>query len=326
VIAPRTRLRILSGPEIYDAALQLGQDELVWVDMADPHPRELSWLEQTFGFHQLALEDVALEHQRPKLDTYPGYYFGVLYAVRIHPQRRRASASELQFFWGHSYLVTIHRESFPEIDELESRARDGLLTPIVKSAQREFEIPDLVYRLIDAVVDGYFPAVDALLEWTDDIEERLFSSDRSPEMLQGMFGIRRDLIQLRKVVAPSREVINVMLRRHQDLFGDEFYAYFQDVYDHTVRVIDSLDTCRDLLSSALETYLTVLSNDVNQTVKKMTAVTAILMVNSLIAGIYGMNFEYMPELAWRFGYVWALGLMVVSSFVLWRVLKRIRWL
>jgi magnesium transporter len=326
VAPPPSRLRILSGPEIYDAASEVIRDDLVWVDLVDPHSRELSWLEQTFGFHQLALEDVARQHQRPKLDTFPGYYFGVLYAVRIHSKRRRASARELQFFWGQRYLVTIHHEPFPEIDELESRARDGLLAPIVKSSQREFEIPDLVYRLIDAVVDGYFPAVDALSEWTDDIEERLFSRERSPEMLRSMFGIRRDLIRLRKVLAPSREVINVLLRRHQDLFGDEFYAYFQDVYDHTVRVIDSLDTCRDLISSALETYLTVLSNDVNQTVKKMTAVTAILMVNSLVAGIYGMNFEYMPELTWRFGYVWALGLMVTASLVLWGVFKRIRWL
>jgi magnesium transporter len=326
VIAPRSRLRVLSGPGICDAALERLEDDLVWVDMIDPHSAELSWLERTFGFHQLALEDVARSHQRPKLESFPGYYFGVLYAIRIHSRRRRAYPRELQFFWGRGYLVTIHHDAFPELVDLESRARDGLLAPVVDSADHELDIPDLVYRLIDSVVDGYFPAVDALAEWTDDIEERMFASGRSPDLLQNMFDVRRDLIELRRVVAPSREVINVLLRRHQDLFGHEFDAYFQDIYDHTVRVIDSLDTCRDLLSSALETYVSVLSNDVNQTVKKMTAVTAILMVDSLVAGIYGMNFQYIPELSWRFGYLWALGLMVAASLVLWGVFRRIRWL
>jgi magnesium transporter len=119
-------------------------------------------------------------------------------------------------------------------------------------------------------------------------------------VLQTIFGIRKDLIQVRKVVAPGCEVINVLLRRDHQLFGDDFYPYVQDVYDHTVRVIDSLDTYRDLLGSALDTYLSIVSNDVSQTVKKMTAVTAILMVNALIAGVYGMNFEVMPELKWTY--------------------------
>jgi magnesium transporter len=121
-------------------------------------------------------------------------------------------------------------------------------------------------------------------------------------------------------------VINVLLRRDHALFSDEFYPYFQDVYDHTVRVIDSLDTYRDLLSSSVDTYLSIISNDVSQTVKRMTAVTAILMVNALIAGIYGMNFRYMPELEWQYGYAWALGLMVAFSIALWITFRRIRWL
>lgn len=116
-----------------------------------------------------------------------------------------------------------------------------------------------------------------------------------------------------------------MLRRDQPLFGNEFFPYFQDVYDHTLRVIDSLDTYRDLLSSALDTYLSIASNDVAQTVKKMTAVTAILMVDALVSGVYGMNFDIMPELHWPYGYAWALGLMVVTSLALWGLFRRIRW-
>jgi magnesium transporter len=324
--APSSSLRVLSGADVHGATVRFDEQELVWVDIFDPQSDDIAWLERTFGFHQLALEDVARRHQRPKLDEFPGYYFGVLYAVRVQLDSRRATTSELQFFWGRNYLVTIHSEPFPEIDDLASRARSGALAPIVKADDRALQIADLVYRLIDAVVDGYFPAVDALAEWTEDLEERMFSRQRSPDMLQMIFGIRKDLIQLRKVVAPSREVINVLLRRDLELFGDEFYAYFQDIYDHTVRVIDSLDTYRDLLGSALDTYLSIVSNDVSQTVKKMTAVTAILMVNALIAGIYGMNFEVMPELKWEYGYAWALGLMVLATLALWAIFRRIRWL
>jgi magnesium transporter len=236
------------------------------------------------------------------------------------------SSTELQFFWGSTYLVTIHDEPFPEIEELASRASAGALAAVVNPASRRLEIPDLVYRIIDAVVDGYFPAVDALAEWSEDIEEMMFAGQPTPKTLQTIFRLKRDLFQLRKAVAPSREVINVLLRRDHSLFGDEFYPYFQDVYDHTVRVIDSLDTYRDLLTSALDTYLSIISNEVSLTVKRMTAVTAILMVNGLVAGVYGMNFESIPELKWQYGYAWALGLMLVASLGLLVLFRRIRWL
>src|SRR6185503_1585294 len=153
----------------------------------------------------------------------------------------------------------------------------------------------------------------------------MFSRRRSQMTLQSIFELKKDLFQVRKVVAPARDVMNVLLRRDHQLFPNEFYPYIQDLYDHTSRVVDSLDTYRDLLSSALDTYLSFVSNDVNQTVKKMTAVTAILMADALIAGIYGMNFAVMPELHWQYGYPFALALMTVISVALYIVFKRIRW-
>jgi magnesium transporter len=148
---------------------------------------------------------------------------------------------------------------------------------------------------------------------------------RAQDTLQAIFGLKKSLLEMRKAIAPSRDVVNVFLRRDHALFGDEFFPYFQDVYDHTVRVIDSLDTYRDLLASSLDAHLSLISNEVSQTVKKMTAVTAILMVNSLIAGIYGMNFDVIPELRWQYGYPWALALMAISSLALWIVFRLIRW-
>jgi magnesium transporter len=193
------------------------------------------------------------------------------------------------------------------------------------SVTRPFGITDLTYELCDAVVDGYFPALDALAEASEDIEDEMFSTRRSSATLQAIFLLKKDLFHIRKVVAPARDVMNIVLRRDRKQFSEEYLPYFQDLYDRTNRVIDGLDTYRDMLSSAMDTYLSFVSNDVNLTVKRMTALTAILMVDALIVGNYGMNFEYMPELHWPLGYLWALGLMVAATVGLWALFRRIRW-
>jgi magnesium transporter len=321
-------LRVLSLADLQRESLDVRTCNLVWVDITDPDADDIDWLQRTFGFHQLALEDVARRNQRAKIDEYPGYYFCVVYAARANLTERRVRPAELQLFWGANYLVTIHGEAFPELEVLAVRARDGALSSIVGADKQPPVIADVVYRLFDAIVDGYFPTVDAVAEWTEDVEETMFGEARGriQDTLREIFRLRKDLIQLRKTIAPSRETVNVLLRRDHTLFGNEFVPYFQDVYDHTVRAIDTLDTYRDLLASALDTHLSIVSNEVSQTVKTMTAVTAILMVNALIASIYGMNFDRMPELHWEYGYAWALGLMLAATLGLWLVLKRIHWL
>jgi magnesium transporter len=320
-------MRVLSAEDVRRQPVSLDGEDVVWVDLTQPTDNDIAWLERTFHFHPLALEDVKLRHQRAKLDEYPDYYFGVLYAVRTDAAKHRVRTAELQFFWGPNYLVTLHAEPFPEIEHLSERARSASLAAVVGDNTRPASIADLAFRLIDAVVDTYFPAVDAVAEWSEAIEAGMFATSRKPtqDTLQSIFNLKKDLLGLRKVIAPSREAVNVLLRREQKLFGDDLQPYFQDVYDHTVRVIDSLDTYRDLLASALDTYLSIVSNDVSQTVKKMTAVTAILMVDALVAGVYGMNFDTIPELHWAYGYAWALGLMLVLSVGLWAVFRRIQW-
>ncbi len=320
-------LKVLKGDDLSDGALNLGDDALAWIDVTEPDADDIQWLGKRFNMHPMAVRDILHHHQRPKLDEYPGAYFGVLYAVGTEPkaERRRMQMRELQFFWTAQQLVTIHWSPIPAIDELMERINNGTLTPTVGGSDHELEVQDVAYELLDAVVDGYFPALDAIAEWSEDIEEEMFSGRRSSKTLQGIFELKKDLFQVRKVVAPARDVMNILLRRDHQLFPDAFYPYVQDLYDRTNRVIDGLDTYRDLLSSALDTYLSFVSNDVNQTVKKMTAVTAILMVDALIAGIYGMNFQFMPELHWEYGYAWALALMVAASFFLWVLFRRIRW-
>jgi magnesium transporter len=272
---------------------------------------------------------VARRHQRAKIEEYAGYYFVVLYAAHVNVRTRRIRTAELQFFWGPNYLVTIRSEPFPQIDDLIARAHAGALAPVVGVDHRSLAIADLVYRLVDAIVDGYFPAVDALAEWIEDIEDTMFAAPRQRASLstpQALFGLKKDLLHMRKTIAPCREVLNVLLRRDQTLFDDQLLPYFQDIYDHTVRTIDSLDTYRDLLASVLDTHLAMVSNEVSVTVRRMTAITAVLMVNALIAGIYGMNFDLIPELHWQYGYPYSLGLMGFTSAVLIVVFRRIGWL
>jgi magnesium transporter len=189
-------------------ALDVEACELVWVDIDQPAAEDIDWLTKTFNFHQLALEDVARRHQRAKIEEYPGYYFCVIYSTRLDLRAKRISAAELQFFWGKNYLVSIHSVPFPELDDLAARAREGSLASILGAGDRLPVVADLVYRLLDGIVDGYFPAVDALADWTEDIEETMFgNASRTQDTLQAIFRLRKDLIQLRKSIAPSRESI-----------------------------------------------------------------------------------------------------------------------
>jgi magnesium transporter len=321
-------LEMLSVEDVRDSP-DFDQHGLLWIDIAEPDADDIDWLRRTFQFHPIALEDVTRQHQRPKLDTYDGYYFVVMYSAVAREAHRHSRASrietrELQFFWSKTHLITIHAQPIPEIDDVAKRVKERTLAPAYGEG-RSLEIADIAYWLIDAVVDGYFPIVDHVAEWSEDIEQEMFSQRRSSSTLHSIFSLKKDLFQLRKVLAPSREVVNSLLRREHGFFGDEFYPYFQDVYDHITRVIDSLDTYRDLLSSGLDTYLSFVSNDVNQTVKRMTAVTAILMVDALIAGVYGMNFSYIPELQWSLGYPFALGLMLIATLTAFAIFRHIRW-
>ena len=312
-----------------DASARLDDAAMVWVDIVQPTAEDIAWLQQRFQLHPMAARDIEHRHQRPKLDEYGDSYFGVLYAAGSTVPRKsakhRLQMHELQFLWTLEHRVTIHWDAIAAIDELLARIKNGSLTPTVGRGERPLEPADLTYELIDAVVDGYFPAVDSLAEWSATIEEEMFSSRRSAATLQSIFGLKKDLFGVRKVVAPARDVMNVLLRRDHHLFSEDYFPYFQDLYDRCNRVIDSLDTYRDLLSTAMDTYLSFVSNDVNQTVKRMTAVTAILMADALVAGIYGMNFASIPELHWEYGYAYALTLMAVVSVVLYVIFRRIKW-
>lgn len=290
---------------------------LVWIDVASPGEPEAVFLRERLHFHPLAVEDCISGRQRPKLDRYPGYYFMVLYAAAINAERNRMALHEVHVFLGKRYLVTVHDHKITELAEVMARWRAN------PAAFRN--VGALAHALIDAIVDDYFPVLDHFAERVEDIETGVYRGSEG-DGLEHILSLRRELTLFRKVVGPERDLLSTMLRRDLPFLSPDLLLYFQDVHDHTMRAVEELDTLRDLLSVAIEGQLSIASNQLNVTMRLMAAWSIILMAVTLVAGIYGMNFEIMPETKWTYGYLWALGLMAVAGFLVYSYFRRKRWI
>lgn len=289
---------------------------LVWLDVQEPTERSLALLGEEFGFHELALEDCLHPHQRPKIEQYDSYFFLVAYGIEIEGED--LLEHEIGMFVGRNYLVTVRKP--PAWD----------LSPVLKRWDARSDLLGegggfLLYLLLDQVVDEYFDALDGYEDRTEAIEERVLAGDAGNQTQTDIFHARRNLLKLRRALAPLREVLDVLQRPNVEVVTPPLEPYYRDVYDHVLRATDFIDTLREVLGAAFDAHLSLVSNNMNQVMKKLTSWAAIILVPTLIAGIYGMNFARMPELRWRFGYLWALGLMVASALVLYRVFKRRDW-
>lgn len=293
------------------------EDTTVWVDVVDATHDEIQRIGEKFGFHPLALEDVERGGQRPKIDQYDGYQYIVFYGLTTEADR--CKSHEVDIFVGEHYMVTFHDSRLPVIAETAARWRANV-------AELNNHGPGfLLYSLLDSLVDGYFPVLDDVADRAEQLEETILLQGQ-PSLQAEILQLRRDLLMVRRVAGPERDIMNVLVRRDPPLFGREEIAYFQDVYDHLLRVTDSIDIYRDILSSVLDANLSMISYSLNTVVKRLTASSIILMSITLIAGIYGMNFAHMPELDWRFGYPFALALMAAVATVEVAIFRRIDWL
>src|SRR6266542_4950669 len=290
----------------------------LWLALQNPQDQGVELLREEFEFHPLSIEDATRHHERPKLEAFEKYYFLVFYCIGYDKSRERLCDQPINLFIGANYIVSVHHDPIGSIDETLRRWQ-------ANAAEFGSDAGALLYNLLDTIVDDYFPVIDQLAERVEDIEERIFERFRE-DALQEVFGLKRDLLHVRRVVAPERDVLNVLIRREVPIFERNTILYLQDIYDHIVRITDSIDTYRDLLSSALDAFLSVQSNRLNQIVKILTITSIVLMSDALIAGIYGMNFDFIPELHWTFGYPFALGLMVVISTGLILFFRRQKWL
>jgi magnesium transporter len=311
----KTFARVSNPEEISDLCAL--SPNIVWVDVADPTSQDFVELAKEFGFHPLSIEDCRHEHQRPKVEEYPGYYFIVLYEAEL-VQQSHLELRELNLFVGKNYLVTVHSRPIRALELAERLWRSW-----TDLAERGTGL--LAYLLIDSIVDDYMPLLDTFSDRMDDLEDQIFA-DFQAGAIEEIFRLKKHLLFLRRAVTPLRDVFNSLLRREQPIFSRETHVYFQDVFDHLIRVADTIDTLRDMVGSTMDAYLSVSGNRMNMVMKRLTSISTILMSVTLVAGVYGMNFVYMPELRWRYGYVGALGSMVAIGLAIYLYFRKIKWL
>jgi magnesium transporter len=289
-------------------------DTLVWVDMCNPSKELLYELAAELGLHELAVEDALGPHQRPKLDKYETHSFLSCHAVRIEADEARLAETEIDAFINSRYLITVRKD-------------EGFsMTPVLRRWDRS---PDLVvhgvsfllYGLLDVVIDGYFDTVEQFDEFYDVVSEGLFADEPlSPDEQRNWFEMRRALVRFHRLVFPMREAISGLMRREHSTLPEVLYPYYQDVYDHVLRVNESTDSLRDLVSTIVETNISLRDYRQNQIMKKVTSWAAIIAVPTLITGWYGQNVPY-PGSGETWG-VWTAGALVLGMsgglFVLFR--------
>ncbi len=289
-------------------------DSLLWVDIADPTADELHHVAEEFSLHPLAMEGALQSGERPTFDRFPEHTFALTYDAHL---------CKVTLFLGDRWVVTV-RSTNPEGMVWEpAPIRERLSTdPGHRS------VAHLMYLIFDNLVDGHEDRAEELRAEVEAVEDRVLAGDSGPgEGLEpDVLRLRRSLLEIRRVVAPTRDLITELRRGLNGAMDPETDLRFADVHDHILRVVEQIDTQRELLGNAFEVHLAIMSNQMNLVMKKLTAWGSILFGSALISGIYGMNFTNMPELDWQIGYPMALGMMVVLSLVLHRIFRKRGWL
>lgn len=296
------------------------KDGALWLDIPGPADEDVLVLRDIFNFHPLTIEDATKQGQRPKIEEYEGYLFITIHAVRGGNKRSTdVSLDEIDIFLGPGYVVTTHRGGVPALEEARARLARA---PAALREGADYAL----YTILDTAVDSYFPVIDALDEALDRLEDRLFRQP-SAQTLDRLFALKRSLLQMRRVAAPIRDFFNVLTRRDLPFVSAQTLVYLRDVYDHLLRITDLIDTHRDLLSGALDIYLSVTSNRLNEVVRRLTGITAVFALLAVITGIYGMNFERAyPAFGWRYGFPFTIVMMLVLVGGLLVLFRRMKWL
>jgi magnesium transporter len=301
------------------SALTEAADQVFWLDLHKPAEQELAAIAEAFHLHPLAIEDTTHPHQRPKVEEYQDTFFLVFYTARLDELKRKVQVEEVSMFLGANYLITIHQSPLPELEEAEARWRRN-------GHQLDRGIGILLYSLLDSIVDHYFPIVDDLVEAAEELEEVIYSgAGPGTHVTFALLNLKKAFAAFRRVVAPERDILNVLTNRDSPVFDEHLLVYFRDVSDHLLRVADTLDLYRDQLTSTMDASLAVASNNLNKVMRTLTAMSIILMTDALLAGIWGMNFVNIPELQWQYGYFAALALMGGLTFGLFLFFKRLQW-
>jgi magnesium transporter len=299
-------------------------DTFVWIGLYEPNEPLLRKIQEEFALHDLAIEDALSAHQRPKVERYENSLFVVLRTAQINDPKPGKPCDvrygEVHIFLGRNFIVTVRHGYATSFTPVRTRAES---TPELLNQGPAF----VLYALMDFIVDQYFPIVDALGEDLESLEQRVFTQPYARRTTKQIYKLKRDLIALKRVVSPVIELSARLIRlEDEELIPTQTRPYFRDVYDHAVRINDMIDSVRDLLGTALEAHLSLVSVAQNEDTRRLAAWAAIFAVPTAIAGIYGMNFDEMPELRWRLGYPLVLFLIFGLCVLLYVRFKRAKWL
>ena len=293
-------------------------DCFVWVALKDASVDELALLREEFSLHDLAVEDAKHGHQRPKMDEYGASLFVVLQMVE-QQSACDLQTGEVEIFVGPKYVISVRRNSEHGFADVRRRSEEE---PELLRHGPAY----VLYALMDAVVDRYFPVIDAITDEIDEIEERIFSGQTTREHIEALYGLKRKLMILDRATSPLLEVTSKLHGGRVPPICAGLDHYFRDVYDHLLRLKQTIDSSRDMIITAITVNLSLITMQENEVTKQLAAYAALAAVPTMIAGVYGMNFSHMPELNWVYGYPFALTLMVAIDLYLAYRFRKARWM
>jgi magnesium transporter len=298
-------------------AFASGPSRFVWIGLHEPSEEILKTVQQQFGLHELAVEDALRAHQRPKIDVYGESLFMVLRTAQLLPGH--IDFGETHVFVGRGYVISVRHGASSSYKEVRDRSEAA---PKLLTHGEDF----VLYAIMDFVVDNYIPIVDAIEQQVEEIEDAVQTGAGGRDTIDRIASLRRDLLRLRRTTAPLLDVCNRLQRLDLPCIDEAIRPYYRDVHDHVIHVNESIDILRDMLSAAFETHLLLASNRQNDVTRQLAGWAAILAVPTAIAGIYGMNFEHMPELREAWAYPAVLLVIATLCFGLYLKFKRMGWL
>lgn len=288
----------------------------IWVDMDNPPEEEDKVLQDVFGLHPLVVEDCRAERHHPKIEEFPDYLYFIMHGVRADTSAQRFNTIELDGVLGANYVITYHIDTFRSINIVKQRVRTS---PIICQRGPTF----LLHQILDQIVDFYAPVLDDFDERISNLEDNIFSLKQPDNsILEEIMSLKRSVLRLRRISSKQLDILYRMSHGQYALIDEQALPFYRDIYDHLVRVTDLAESYRDLIGGALDAYLSVISNRMNEIMKVLTIFSAVMLPLTFIAGVYGMNFDYIPELKQPYGYfvVWIVMIMVAVGMLtfFWR--------
>jgi magnesium transporter len=295
------------------------QDQFVWIGLYEPSEEVLSQVQEEFDLHELAVEDAHNAHQRPKIEMYGDSLFVVLRTAQMNAEHHRIDFGETHFFVGTNFIVNIRHGSSVSYAAVRERCES---TPHLLRKGQGFAL----YAVMDFIVDQYFPVVHSLEMELEAIEEKIFKEKPSRETTEQIYHLKRELLNVKRAVSPLIDICNRLMRFDIKCISEETQPYFRDVYDHVVRINEMVENTRELLNTALEANFSLISISQSDVSKKFAGWAAIIAVPTMVAGFYGMNFKFMPELNWHYGYFIVVGATACVCLLLYYFFRRSGWL